>query len=435
MVGLEVEMFTLDTSGNMINSADLLIKKIKEKEPNIDIKKECAHNMVELGSFPSTSIPNTVSNLLQNIETLLHYAEKEDIVICPLGTYPGKFTPKMRTDPNYKMKMEIFGKKRFEIAGRCIGFHCHYTMPWGVFDIKKLNLKQLIISKNKESLVNSYNLLIAMDPALTSFMQCSPFYQGKFIGKNSRVIVYRGSKNLRYPRGLYTNYPAFGSLQGYMYTGTDLINYISNKYVKWKNLLLSLGMNIKTISQYGSILDTTWNPIKVNAHGTLEERGMDINHPLQILSASTLISTLLKKVQEEYIDVIPSDIGINEPFKFENNKIYIPPDSHVRTKLQRFSAYQGFDSDLVYNYCKRLLKLVQLFITKEEAPFIEPFENMLKEKKTVSDQIIASAKKKGYSIKDELPQAVAAEIALNHSKRLFKEIVLTRKLIENVPIL
>ena len=57
---------------------------------------------------------------------------------------------------------------------------------------------------------------------------------------------------------------------------------------------------------------------------------------------------------------------------------------------------------------------------------------MITERKTVSDEIIEDVKKRGIKPDEELPQKIASEIALEHSKRLFKEIVLTRKLIENV---
>jgi len=336
----------------------------------------------------------------------------------------------MREEGYYKMKKGIFGKKRFDIAGRCIGFHCHYTLPWGVFDAKKLVLKRLINSKNKRSMVNSYNLLIAMDPALTTFTQSSPFYQGRFIGKDSRMILYRGGKNLRYPDGLYANYPSFGALQQYKHTGTDLIDYISNKFVKWKNTLAKFGFDVKTLSKYGSVLDTTWNPVKINAHGTLEQRGMDMNHPLLLLGASTMIKHILKKVQEDFIRIIPSDVGIAESFKLEGDTMHIPPDSYVRTILQRGSAYEGLDNKPIYDYCKRLLKLAQSLTQKEEMRFLEGFEQMIKEKKTVSDKILDEAKKRGYDKGAELPQKAAAEIALDQSKQLFKEIVLTRKMVE-----
>ena len=57
-------------------------------------------------------------------------------------------------------KLKIFGKQRFNIAARCVGLHCHYSLPWGVFDYKNKIIKKLIDSKNKQSMVNIYNLFI-----------------------------------------------------------------------------------------------------------------------------------------------------------------------------------------------------------------------------------------------------------------------------------
>ena len=429
-IGLEVEVFTLDHAGNVVDKADALIKKVSPADKSIFIKKECAHNMVEMGSFPSTQIPNSIANLLKNMESVLLHAEKLDLHLYPLGTYPGKFTPKMRGDTIYRIKESIFGKKRFEIAGRCIGFHYHYALPWGVFDARNLSLKQLIQSKNKQSLVNSYNLLIAMDPILTTFMQSSPFYQGKQMGKDSREIMYRGGKALRCPEGLYANFTPFGGLQAYKYTGTDLIHYITNKYRIWRKTLKNLGINLKVLGLYGSILDTTWNPVKVNANGTLEQRGMDMNHPSLILGISTVMKSILQKVQQDFIQVLPSDIGMKEPFKLEKNTIYIPPDSYVRTTMQRNAAYRGLESRSVYIYCKRLLKLVHSLTSAQERKFLRPFDTMIKDRMTLSDHILAQAAKRGYK-EGDLPQQVAADIALSHERRLYKDIVVTRKMVEN----
>jgi len=116
----------------------------------------------------------------------------------------------MRNDRPYRIKESIFGKNRWKIAGRCVGFHCHYTLPRGIFDAQLRVLKMIIRSKIKDSMVNSYNLLIAADPALTCFMQSSPFYQGKYLGKDSRVIMYRGGECFNNSSGLYANLEEFG---------------------------------------------------------------------------------------------------------------------------------------------------------------------------------------------------------------------------------
>jgi len=428
--GVEFEVFTLDKQGKMVYSADKIIKKVKETNPQIDIVKECGKNMLEINSFAHTNIPDVMAKTLDDFETVLHCAEKENVVLYSYGSYPGQFTPQINKDKGYKIKDNIFGKNRFAIAGRCIGLHCHYSLPWGVFDPVNKIIKPLINSKNKQSMVNTYNLFIAMDPALTTFAQSSPFYQGKHLGKDSRVIVYRGGDVLKYPQGLYTNYQDFGMLQPYKVTGTDLLQIIKHRFDSWTKVLKKVDIGLRVFMKHGSILDTTWNPVKISPHGTIEQRGMDMNHPRIIIALAILIEYISREVQEKFVQVLPSDIGLTEPFKKEGNVIYIPPHTHVRFELQPQSAYKGFESENVFNYCKGLLKLGKQCIPKDKQVLIEPFEKIIKEKKTISDKILADARKLGA--KNTISNKQAAELALKHSKDLFKEIIMTKQLIKNL---
>ena len=430
-IGFEVELFTINKNGYIVNGADTILKRAKQ-DKNLTIKKECAGNMIEIASYPNEMVPHTMEHLLDELEYLISIAKKEDILLCPLGTYPGKFNPFMRNDRPYKIKELIFGQNRWKTAGRCIGFHCHYTLPKGIFDTQLRVLKMLIRSKIKDSLVNSYNLMVAADAALTTLMQSSPFYQGKYIGKDSRVIMYRGGEHLNNKTGLYANLEEFGGLPPYKLTALDIMDIITTRYEKWKSFVISLGLNIKVLSLYGSILDTTWNPVKINPNGTLEQRGMDMNHPIYIAGIGVIIRWILKKLQEEYYAVVPSEIGIKEPFKTEKDIIYIPPYPYVRDVLQKNSAYKGLESYEVHNYCKRFLRFAASIMPRDRLKMIKPFQEMLNYKKTVSDEIIEYAKKKGYKRKDKITNKLAADIALHHSQRLLREIIATREMIRDL---
>ena len=431
LTGFEVELFIINREGYVVGEADKLLKKSKS-DRNFTIKKECAANMIEIASYPGENVRNTMGYLLRELEYLVSISEKEKIFLCPLGSYPGKFNPVMRNDRQYSIKESIFGRNRWKIAGRCIGFHCHYTLPKGIFDAQLRVLKMLVRSKIKDSMVNSYNFLIAADPALTCFMQSSPFYQGRYIGKDSRVIMYRGGEHLNSPNGLYANLEEFGDLPPYKLTAFDIMDIVTTRYEKWKSYIKSLGLNIKTLSLYGSILDTTWNPVKINPNGTLEQRGMDMNHPIYIAGTGAIIKWVLKRLQEEYYAVVPSEIGIKEPFKVEGDTIYIPPYPYVQNELQRLSAYKGLESGIVYDYCRRFLKLAESTMPKDRLKLIEPFKAMLGKRKTISDEIIDFAGKKGFKRSDKfISNRLAAEIALHHSERLLKEIISTENLIKN----
>ena len=316
-IGLEAEFFILDKKGKIVDQADVILNKLNKKNQILgsEIVKEVGKSMIEVGSYPHESSIDTMQSLIKNIKTLIYTADEEGLRLCPLGTYPGKFTTQIRSDARYKGKETLIGKKRFTKAGTACGFHLHSELPWGVFDKKKLKLKKLINSKNKESLVNAYNFLIAADPAISTFMQSSPFYQGKYLGKDSRMIIYRGSQELEYSDALYYNFPQFGGLPSYKHTGTNIINLIDQKYKEWFKLLKNAGIKKPNLPKYKSILEVGWTPIKVNAHGTLEQRGMDMNHLLIMLSISVVLRRILRAIQDENYKVVASDIAIKEPFK------------------------------------------------------------------------------------------------------------------------
>lgn len=430
--GMEFELMTLDSQGRVTNGQETMLKSVKKSYPGIDICKEVGKNMIELNSFPHAQVTNIMEKAMEDFESTLYAAEKEDIVLYPLGTYPGKFTPKFNKDPGYKIKEQIFGKTRFSIAGRCIGLHCHYTLPKGVFDWSTKSLKRLINSKNKQLMMNTYNLFIAMDPALMTFSQSSPYYQGKHLGKNSRAIVYRGGAPLDYPQGLYANLELFGQLGPYKYTGTDLIQIIGQRFEEWTDMVKKLDTNLKVFAKHGSILDTTWNPVKINSHGTLEQRGMDMNYPQYIIAIAMMIKHIAKEVQENEIYVTPSDIGMNEPFKREGDKIYIPPHTHVRFDLQRKAAYEGLDNKEIYKYCNGLYKLAKAVVPNAKYNFLEPIEKMISARMTVSDKLLKDAKKLGVDPKKGPTDTQSAELALRWSKDLFKEVVLTKKALHSL---
>lgn len=430
--GIEFELFTLDEKGHMANGADQLIARVKKQYPHIDIKRECGKNMIEITTPPETDVPTAMIRAMEDFEAVAVCAAEQKLVLYAYGTYPGAFTPEFHSHKRYRAQQKILGKQRFSIAGRCIGLHIHYSLPWGVFDGIKKIVKPLIRSKNMQAMVDTYNLCIAMDPALFTLAQSSPFYQGKYLAKDSRVIMYRGGKELDSPDGLYANLPQFGALQQYKTTSTDILSLIAERFVEWGEILKSVGRSITMFSKHGSILDNTWNPVKINAHGTMEIRGMDMNHPDVIAAIAVLVKFLLKEIQERHIRVVPSDAAIDTPFSFDGKTIFIPPDSFVRSDLQRRAAYDGFKDDVVWNYCQAFLRMAKQFVPENRQSLLEPLERMVKDRATTSDQIVARMEKSGWTKEKELTPTEAAEVALSLSWDLYNEILTTKERLKKV---
>ena len=432
-LGAEVEFFVLNKDGHITNQADQILNKLKRQKKKLDIVKEVGKNMLEVGCYPDLDGINSLESLLENLETLISEAEKENLIICPLGTYPGENNPEIRPYRHYKTEEKLIGRNLYKAAARCCGLHIHYALPWGVFDYKKQDLKKLINSKHKQSMVNSYNFLLAADPALTTFAQSSPFYQGEFIGKDARALTWRGDRDLNFTPSLYNNFPQYGELQWYQHTGTDLIDFTKRIHKDWLNLLKENGAAKKEISPYNKTLYTNWTPLRISYHGTMEQRGMDVNTPLIILAVSQVIKNILTAIQEEFVQIEASDIAIEEPFKYERKKILIPPFTYVKRDLQRRAFYKGMEDKTIYRYCKRLLWLARKFGHKKDDEILEPLDKMLEKRRTVSDEITNLAKKLGHkNLKKTMPNEIAAEIALTYSARLYKEMVLFRELVKRL---
>lgn len=427
--GIEFELFTLDEKGYMIDGADRLIAAVKKEHPSVNIKKECGKNMIEIITLPHTEVPDAMMLALEDFEKVSAVAAKEKILLYGYGTYPGAFTPEFQTGRRYQIQRKIIGKQRFAIGGRCIGLHFHFSLPWGVFDNFSKILKPLVNSKNMRGLIHLYNLCIAMDPAITTFSQSSPFYQGQRLGKDARVIVYRGGQALNYPGGMYANLPKFGALQPYKSTSTDIQHVILDRFNDLKNMFSKLGYNISSFLRYGSILDTAWNPVKINPHGTMEIRGADMNHPDVIIALAVLLKFLNKEIQEKYLKVVPSDNAIKNPFQFDGKRIFIPPDTHVINHLQSLAAYEGLENTEIYKYCDALLQLGKKFIPANRLALLLPLETFLKNKQTSSDRIISEAQKITSRTEALTPQQ-AASLALKLSADLYNEIKITKTRLE-----
>ncbi len=431
--GLETEMHVINSKGKISYKGLELIDAVKKQFPEVEIVKECGQNMIEFGTYPDINAYNPALEILESIEKTIKVAKKLNLRIYPFATYPGKIEEKLTSsDGLYKIQEKIFGKEKFSYAVKAVGFHNHYTMPKGVFDFEKKDLKLLVNSKLKRSLLHSYNFLIAIDPILTLFTQSSPFFENTLLAKDSRMLIYRGGKKLAYP-GLYSNTQQLGGLPPYKQTATDLIRSLSRRQLRWKKLVKNVSPEFDFDKKYPNKLIISWNPVKVNRHGTLEQRGMDMNYISIVLACSALIKFALRKIQRDFIEVLPADVGIKNPFKINNGIMFIPPHTHVRVKLQKASAYEGFENDELYSYTKSFMKFIKPLMPDFYKPLIKKIDLMIKKRKSTSDEIIA------YAIRNELLSKYetitdkgASKIALHFSKKFEKDLEKTKKIVMNI---
>ncbi|MFH1433219.1 MAG: hypothetical protein ABIG84_08475 [archaeon] len=430
--GLEIEVQTLNKNGFIVHGADTIIRECKKINKGIPIVKECSKSMVELGAYPSVKVQNTAMDLLNNFQMMIEVAEKNDLVIYPLSVYPGTFEAEMRKNKWYNIQSKIiFGSHEFKMAGKTPAFHYHYTLPRGVFDKKKRFLKPLIHSKVKKTLIDSYNLAIAMDPALITLFQSSPLLDGKYVAKDSRVLIQRTGRAFPF-EGMYHKQPKLAGLPIYKETLSDLIYVIKKRHSLLKKLFVKNNLDPFLVSTYGKVLDFSWHAVRINKIGTLEQRTMDMNHPKYVIAGTVLLKYVFRRIQQDFLNVIPSDVGLEEPFKVEGNVLHIPPHTHIRKKLQYSSAYEGFENKEIRDYTRSFFRFAKKCTHRRYYKAIRPFSHMINRNKSVSDILLDKFKKKGYGREDRIPDNICANVALSSCKQLYNEIEKTKKTISDL---
>lgn len=435
LVGFETELLLLEENGSVSSRADELISKAQSANLKIPIHKEYTKNMIEFSSIAKVEVRKGVHIWLETMAKVIDIAKGMGLKMYPFGTYLGKHVPIPRTDEYYRMCESVMGPEEYIFnTGHVSGFHFHYNLPYGTLNRKTRTLRQLFRSKYRGEFLNLYNIIIALDPAATNFMESSPFVDGHYVAKDSRLFLYRAmeiTSGKRNYRGLYADKVIFGRLPSYASTLSDLIMLTQKRYDVWRKLVED------DFPKYLNIVDElhpfkfNWGPLRINRVGTFEYRGMDMNFPSHIIGTSLLIKYLLRKIQVDDLDVTVSDIGIKEPFKIEGQKIYVPPYSYVDEILQYKSAQYGLADDQIYKYTKAFANIAFKAMPNRNDPGIERIKKMLETRQTMSDSILESARREGHVEGDRLSESIARTIALRSCEQFEDEIdkIMRRELV------
>ena len=427
-VGMEAEFFLINNEGYVMHNAPEVINAVKKAYKSIPIVHEAGKHFIEFGCYPDVKAYNPALDMISSIEKTQELCRKKGIRLFPFSTYPGKFDPQIYEKERYRIQEKIFGTERFWHASRVAGYHIHYSLPRGVFDKEKRMIRILKKSKLSRSMIGSYNFEIAADPALTLFTQSSPFYQGVLKAKDSKMLMYRGGKKLNSPEGLYANHQQIGGMPPYKQTVTDLISSLNKRWDRWRREVEKADNTVDFEKLYHKAkLDITWGPVRINKIGTLEARGPDMNFMSLCFAVTVALKFCLRKIQREFIEVIPADFAIEEPLKFENGILYIPPHTYVRNKLQPWSAYNGHSRREMHRYAEKFFRFARSVTPRSYHGIIAPLSNMLESKESVSDIIIAYARRKGMIDNGKISDKNAAELALHYAELFNKDLQMVKE--------
>ncbi|MFH2106161.1 MAG: hypothetical protein ABII22_02795 [Candidatus Micrarchaeota archaeon] len=420
-LGFEFELFLLNNEGRVVNESDRVMKETK-----VDFfVKEISESMVEIRGEPHLQVRGILRNFFENLEKLIEISQRMDLYFYPYGTYPGRSSPNFRSSTWYDTIKMNFGSRAIEIFPKVCGFHFHFCAPPGIISDPSGEMDFSFAVKNKKKvdiLLGLYNFLVAADPAITTFMQSSPFFEGKYYGKDSRMVVWRNfSKKDGFPvDGLFLKHPQFNILPSYKDSVYSISDSARKNKESWLEMVDNYSHNLDPELIQRPSLKYGWGPVRVNPIGTLEQRGMDMNTPMHVLGVSSLLKRIMKPIFHGELKVVVADFAIKEPFKIEGDTIYIPPFEHVYD-LQFDSARDGFDSPKIYEYCKAFYRSA-MKLNSANKILVKEIVHMIEKNKTKSDDIIAIAGKKGVDLKTAEPSnEVWASIALNLSHKFYEQ--------------
>ncbi|MGB3635794.1 MAG: glutamate-cysteine ligase family protein, partial [Rubrobacteraceae bacterium] len=357
-VGLEQELFLVDDEGVLSNRADEFLARSHElaedkgQNPD-DFAPECARSLVEVSTPPAASVDALADEYLGSLRLALHAARDLGLRLYPLATYPLPVTPDMRDELHYRIQTRTMGWEKFLHAGRCAGVHLHLEVAPGTID-SQVGVSYESSGAAREELLNVYNLATALDPAIIALTRSSPFYEGELQEVTARTAYYRGSPEFA-PSGLYADLVAVGGLQPYAEGVENLVELQFSRYREWLAAMERAGVGRGLFEEAGDgLLDAAWNPVRLNAHGTVELRGIDGNYPTVVLGMARLITGAIGRVLDEGLTVKPTkEVGTLE---LDGRFLRVPDLEYVGKDLFRAAASMGMESLEVGAYIDSVLE-------------------------------------------------------------------------------
>ena len=388
-LGLEQEFFIVDREGFLSHRADEFLASCDRISQQKGREADCfapefVKSIVEINTVPANNFTELKTEYLDLLEVLLAAAKELDLRVYPLSTYPLYATPMMRNKPNYHLQVRTVGAGRFDNAAKCTGTHIHLDLPDDVVD-RRIGIAYDSSPEARERVLSIYNLAIAFDAAIISLSRACPFYEGKVAGKAMRTIHYRGSKRFAW-QGVYTNLQSVGGLMPYAESSEELTQQLFSRYHSWLQAMDLAGVDRQIfLDSGGELLTAGWNPVRLNAIGTVELRNSDSNYPQVTLALVALISEAANRVRQENISVRPKP-GC-KVFKLQGQELSVPEFDYLNNELLYAAVTEGIRNTAVKDYLDSILEF-SCHNNSEIGNYLSRFKTTLGEYTTTEAELL-----------------------------------------------
>lgn len=348
----------MDEGGILSDRADEFLALCRERAEGAGLRPdgflpECAKHMVEVNTPPARSPGELGEAYLGNLGLALGAGRELGLRLYPLATYPLRVEPSMRHEERYEMQARAVGRERFLHAGRCAGVHLHLEVEPGTVD-GRAAVSYGSTEAAREELLGVYNLGVALDAALVVLSRSCPFYDGRATGLANRACLYRGDEELA-PHGVYASLQAVGGLRPYATSTEGLVADQFDRLHAWLGVLDGAGVRREVFYREGGGLlsSSSWNPVRLNGHGTVELRGIDSTYPSTVLAVCALAKGAADRVRREALEVVPEE-G-RRAFEVRGGTLCVPDHGYMKGELFREAATRGVESPAVVAYLDSVL--------------------------------------------------------------------------------
>ncbi len=368
LLGLELEAHIIDEQGNLSNNVDAFFD---HESTSPHFQKELAHSMLEVTADPSSDISELAHNMGAELSKAMDVADDLGLLLVPSTTI-GKCTPIKREGARYKRKEIVLGSKNRTMEYHICGTHVH-------------------IDKDKD-MVSQHTLMTSLDP-LFVLMSSTPFFMGNNHLKDYRVKVYRDI--------VFKKLPLNGSLLGYVHDLEGLQKRIDDTYAAWLNQC-----NLHDVDTEGfTRLNACWGPLRFSEK-TIESRTADANLLSNVLALSAVYAGLNRMIDDvEQINI----------------QTHINPSYDVLKYFEVQGLRYGLENDGLHAYLSDVVSLAKNGLYEHELGYLEPFNKMLKDRKTFSDELMGYAKRKGFYDGNTITQEGARDVRLYIAQRFIAD--------------
>jgi len=161
-------------------------------------------------------------------------------------------------------------------------------------------------------------------------------------------------------------------------------------------------------------LKSAWNPIRLNALGTVEVRSIDSNYPESVIALITLVNRLVTRVREEAWTIRPSRKAYF--FQSNGNDLLVPEFDFLNSILLYSAVTTGISHPYIQEYIESILEFA--FAGDEENSALIYLKTHLDHHQTTESEIL-----KEFATTDQLSETAGLSLVRQCCDRLEKQVL------------